>query len=112
MEDEEEARLLREEKELMSPSTELEYDENTDWLRGCGWPRWFANKPLYLIIATSRVLPASGEAVYLGTWDGMDWISCTASETKLRQSLEVIALVLDRCEETLRQTLWVMRCWL
>jgi hypothetical protein len=112
MEDKEEARLLREEKELMSPSTELEHDENTDWLRGCGWPRWFANKPLHLIIATSRVPPASGEAVHLGTWDGMDWISCTASETKLRQSLEVIALVLDRCEETFRQTPRVMRCWL
>jgi hypothetical protein len=47
MEDEEEARLLREEQEWMSLSNELEHDENTDWLRGCGWPRWYANKPLH-----------------------------------------------------------------
>jgi hypothetical protein len=39
MEDKKEARLLREEQELMSPSNELEHDEKTDWLRGCSWPR-------------------------------------------------------------------------
>jgi hypothetical protein len=36
MEDEQEAGLLREEQELMSPSIELEHDENTDWQHGCG----------------------------------------------------------------------------
>jgi hypothetical protein len=112
MEDEEEARLLREEQELMSLSNELEHNENTDWLRGCGWPRSFGNKPLHLIVATSRVPPASSKAVHLGTWDGMEWISCAAFETKLRRLPEVIALVLDRCEETLQQTPRVMRCWL
>jgi hypothetical protein len=35
MEDEEDARLLREEQELISLGNELELDENTDWLRGC-----------------------------------------------------------------------------
>jgi hypothetical protein len=52
---EEEARLLREEQESISLSNELEHDEKTDWLRSCYWPRWFAHKPLHLIIATSRV---------------------------------------------------------
>jgi hypothetical protein len=112
LEAEEEARLLQEEQESMSPRNELEHDEKTDWLRGCGWPHWFAHKPLHLIIATSRVPPSSGEDVHLGTWGCMDWISCTASETKLRQLLEVVALVLDRCDEILRQTPRVMRCWL
>lgn len=96
----------------MSLSNELEHDEKTDWLRGCGWPHWFAHKPLHLIIATSRVPPSSGEDVHLGTWDCKEWVSCAASETKLRQLLKVAALVLDRCEETLRQTPRVMRCWL
>jgi hypothetical protein len=112
VEAEEEARLLREEQESMSLSNELEHDEKTDWLRGCGWPRWFAQKPLHLIIATSRVPPSSDEAVHLGAWNCMEWISCAASETKLRQLLDIVALVLDRCEETLRQTPRVMRCWL
>jgi hypothetical protein len=67
MEDEEDARLLREEQELISSSNELEHDENTDWLCGCGWPRWFTDKLLHLIVVTSRVPPASGEAVHLGT---------------------------------------------
>jgi hypothetical protein len=53
-----------------------------------------------------------GEDVHLGTWDCMEWVSCAASETKIRQLLKVAALVLDRCEETLRQTPRVMRCWL
>jgi hypothetical protein len=112
MEAEEEARLLREEYESLSLSNELEHDENTDWLRSCGWPRWFAHKPLYLIIATSRVPPSSSEAIYLGTWNCMDWISCKATEVKLRRLLEIASLVVDRCEETLGQTLQAMRCWL
>lgn len=62
MEAEEEARLLQQDQELMFLSNELEHDEKTDWLRGCGWPRWSAQKPLYLIIATS-----TGEAIHLGT---------------------------------------------
>lgn len=49
MEAEEEARLSREEQEPMSPSNEFEHDEKTDWLRGCGWPRWFAQEPLHLV---------------------------------------------------------------
>jgi hypothetical protein len=112
MEAEEEARLLREEHELLSLSNELEHDENTDWLRGCGWPRWFAHKPLHLIIATSRVPPSSSEAIHLGTWNCMNWISCKATEAKLRRLLEIASLVVDRCEETLRQTPRAMLCWL
>jgi hypothetical protein len=58
------------------------------------------------------VVLASGRAVHLGTLDGIEWISCAATETKLRQLLKVIATVLDRCEETLQQTPRVMRCGL
>ncbi|KAH9876388.1 hypothetical protein J1614_003867 [Plenodomus biglobosus] len=112
MEAEEEARLLREEQGSMSLSNELKHDEKTDWLRGCGWPRWFAHKPLHLMIATSRVPPSHSESVHLGTWNCMDWISCAAAERNLRRLLDVVALVLDRCEETLQQTPRVMRCWL
>lgn len=39
MEDEGETRLLRDEQEWMSLSNQLEHDENTDKLRGCGWSR-------------------------------------------------------------------------
>jgi hypothetical protein len=27
---------------------ELDHDKNTGWLRGCEWPLWFANNPIYL----------------------------------------------------------------
>jgi hypothetical protein len=66
MEAEEEARLLREEQESMSLSNELKYDSKTGWLRGCGWPRWFAHKTLLLIVATARLPPSAGEGVRLG----------------------------------------------
>ena len=112
MEAEEEARLLREEHEFMSLSNELEHDENTDWLRGCGWPRWFAHKPLHLIIATSRAPPSRNQTFHLGTWNGMNWTSCKATEAKLRRLLEIVSLAMDRCEETLAQTPRAMRCWL
>jgi hypothetical protein len=67
MEAEEEARLLQHDQGFMSLSNELEHDEKTDWLRGCGWLRWFAQKPLYLIIATSRLTSSTKEAIHLGT---------------------------------------------
>lgn len=50
--------------------------------------------------------------IHLGTWDCVEWISYTASEKKLRLLVEVAALVLNWCEETLQQTSRVMRCWL
>jgi hypothetical protein len=81
----------------MPLSNELEHDEKTDWLRGCGWPRWFACKPLHLIIATPRIPPSNNKGVHLGTWDCMEWVTCSASETKLRKLLEIVALMLDRC---------------
>jgi hypothetical protein len=112
MEAEEETRLLQEEQESMSLSNKLEHNEKMDWLRGCGWPRWFAQKLLHLIITTSRVPPSSNEAVHFGTWNCMGGISCAALETKLRRRLGIVALVLDWYKETLRQTPRVMRCWL
>jgi hypothetical protein len=113
MEAEEEARLLQQEREAMALNNELVHDEKTDWLRGCSWPRWFAYKLLNLIIATSR-MPSfhTDEDIHLGTWDCVEWISYAASEKKLRLLMEVAALVLNRCEETLQQTSRVMRCWL
>jgi hypothetical protein len=96
----------------MSLSNELEHDEKTDWLRGCGWPRWFAQKPLHRIIATSRLAAFTNEAVHLGSWNGVEWISSAATESKLRQLSKIVHLVLGRCEETLEQTPRVLRCWL
>ena len=36
---------------------ELEHDENTEWLRGCKWPAWFAHKPIYIIVAAATLPP-------------------------------------------------------
>jgi hypothetical protein len=104
VEAEEEARLSQQDREYMSLSNELEHDEKTDWLRGCGWPRWFAQKPLHLIIATSRLPLSMNGAIHLGTWNCSEWISCADPESRLRQLTKIVHLVLDRCEETLEQT--------
>jgi hypothetical protein len=39
MEEEEEARLAEEAQGFTCLFEELEHDENTEWLPGCGWPR-------------------------------------------------------------------------
>ncbi|KAF1354300.1 hypothetical protein EJ07DRAFT_68878, partial [Lizonia empirigonia] len=69
MEAEEEARLADEAQGSTSLTDELEHDENTDWLRGSGWPRWFAHKPLHLIVATSRLPSPRNEVLHLGSWN-------------------------------------------
>jgi hypothetical protein len=53
MEAEEEQRLSDEEAGSAEQTLELEHDENTEWLRTSEWPRWFQNRPLHIIIATS-----------------------------------------------------------
>jgi hypothetical protein len=56
MEAKEEARLVDKERDFIVLAEELEHDKNTNWLRGCEWPCWFAYKPLYLIISTATTL--------------------------------------------------------
>ncbi|KAK7178263.1 hypothetical protein PSPO01_15690 [Paraphaeosphaeria sporulosa] len=90
----------------------LEHDENTRWLRECGWPRWFACRPLHVIAATSQLPSPKHEALYLGSWNGSEWISCSAIEAKLLKLVELVGRALDRCEETLLSTTRVLRCWL
>ena len=69
MEAEEEARLVGEIQGSTALTDELEHDENTDWLRGSGWPMWFAQKPLHLIIATSQAPSSRNEDLNLGSWN-------------------------------------------
>lgn len=112
MEDEEEQRLGNEAEANLSLPVELEHDENTPWLRQCGWPRWFACRPLHMIAATSQLPSPKPEDLYLGSWNGTEWISCLATETKLLKLVELASCALDRCEETLSSTTRVLCCWL
>jgi hypothetical protein len=34
---------------------ELEHDENTECIRGCEWPTWYADKPIHLIAAVTSL---------------------------------------------------------
>jgi hypothetical protein len=113
IEAEEEQRLLIEQGNSMALDEELEHDENTDWLRGCPWPIWFAHKPLHLVV-TAASLPSSNTSTdfSLGLWNGMECISPTASERILWEILEASRVVFSRCEETLLHILRVLRCWL
>ena len=51
MEAEEEQRLLQMEENAPTLDDQLEHDQNTDWLRGCGWPTWFVGKLLMVIVS-------------------------------------------------------------
>jgi hypothetical protein len=53
LEAEEEARLP--EEQTTSLDRELEHDENTEWLRGCEWPKRFLHKPLHIIVAAAAL---------------------------------------------------------
>lgn len=67
MEAEEEARLADEERDFTVLAKELEHDKNTNWLRGCEWPRWFAHKPLHLITSTATTPLPLNKDRYLGS---------------------------------------------
>jgi hypothetical protein len=111
IEADEEARLASEAQEFACQSQELEHDENTDWLRGCGWPRWFAHKPLHIITSTAQT-PQQEADLSLGSWDGIAWISSAQVEAVLCRLVQLTSCVLARCEETLLDTPRALRCWL
>ena len=112
MEEEEEARLAEEAQGFTCLVGELEHDENTEWLRGCGWPRWFAHKPLHLVTSTATTPSRREEDMYLGSWNGEKWVSDASMETSFRTLLEISSRAFARCEETLLQTPRVFCCWL
>jgi hypothetical protein len=49
-----------------------------------------------VLIATSRIPPASGESVYLGDWDCMEWISYAASVLVCHSSFYLLSLSFTR----------------
>ena len=92
---------------------ELEQDENTEWLRGCEWSKWFANRPLALIVvAAQQPSVTHNQDFVLGTWQGVDHISPVADERVLRYLVTVVNLMLIHYEETLYKTPRVLRCWM
>ena len=111
LEAKEEARLL--EEQMTSLDRELEHDENTEWLRGCEWPKWFLHKPLHVIVAAAALPPPNTtKDVALGLWQGSERVSPVKSERIIWRILEASKIVFQRCEVTLNQTSRVLRCWL
>ncbi|KAH8696797.1 hypothetical protein GQ44DRAFT_779550 [Phaeosphaeriaceae sp. PMI808] len=93
MEDEEEQRLANEVQVNASLPVELEHDENTPWLRQCGWPRWFARRPLHVIAATSQLPSRKHKDLYLGAWNGTELISYSSTEGKLLKLVDLASCV-------------------
>lgn len=113
MEAEEEQRLLSEQSNAIALDEELEHDENTEWLRGCEWLAWFACKPIHLIVAATKLLSTNTlEDFPLGLWSGFEYVSPSGSERVIWKIIEASKVVFRRCEETLKQTPRVLRCWL
>jgi len=112
MEADEEARLREEDQRDATFDFELDMDENSDWLRGCGWPKWFRQKPMAILLAAATV-PNRGCArdLFLGSWNGVDCISPAASEKALQLLSTATQQVLSRCQESLISTPRVLRCW-
>ena len=113
MEAVEEKRLSQESEQHMVFDDDLDANENGDWLRGSGWPRWFRHKPLPIII-TAAMMPAKGhpQDLFLGKWYGQDCISPVASERALQLLVAASHQVLRRCLETLAHTPRTLRYWL
>ena len=112
LEEEEEQRLLNERSGGVALDEELDYDENTEWLRGCEWPTWFSGKPLHIIVAAATFPSFTTlDDFSLGLWNGIECISPGSSETVLRKIIEASKVVFQRCEETVKQTPRVLRCW-
>jgi len=113
MKAEEEKRLLEQQDESIALDEELEHDENTEWLRGCGWPIWFANRPLHLLTAAATTPSFDAmKDLRIGIWNGLECVSLAASERVLWKLLHATDQVFHRCEETLAQTPRVLRGWL
>lgn len=110
--EEEEHRLANEAYANVCLPDKLLHNENTRWLRECGWPRWFVRRPLNVIAATSQLPSHKHQALYLGSWNSSEWSSRSATEAKLLTLVELTSHALDRCEETLSSTSRILRCWL
>ena len=112
MEAEEEARLCAKDERNATVDHELEADENSDWLRGRGWPVWFHQKPLPILL-TAATLPAKGcpRDLFLGRWNGLDCVSPVTTENALQLLSVASYQVLSRYQESLTCTPRVLRCW-
>ena len=109
----EQGRLSHEHECAPALDGEIDQDENSDWLRGCEWPRWFAHRPLSLIVAMSQIPETDPRTdIVLGSWHGMDCVATALEEQTLRRLLTATSLVFERCEDTLKSTPRVLRCWL
>lgn len=91
---------------------DLETDENSEWLRACGWVSWFKHKliPL-LVMGTTVPAPGCPSARRLGNWHD---IECSSPST-VERTLQLLSLasqaVIERCVKTLRHTRRVLGCW-
>jgi hypothetical protein len=52
-EDEEEEQRFDSSLKTVALDAELEHNDDTEWIRGCEWPTWYADKPIYLIAAVT-----------------------------------------------------------
>jgi hypothetical protein len=113
IEDEEDEQRFEDEPTVVALDAELEHDENTEWLRGCEWPAWFAHKPVHIIVAAAALPSArTSEDLVLGLWNGFECVSLAQTERVIWKILEASKIVFQRCEATLKQTPRVLRCWL
>jgi hypothetical protein len=94
IEDEEDEQRFEDKPTVVALDAELEYDENTKWLRGCEWPAWFAYKPIYIIVAAAALLFARTlEDLVLGLWNGFECVSLAQTERVIWKILEASRIV-------------------
>lgn len=124
--DETTARLLEEIEEQECSRLELlaqdhlaadieveEADETTPWLNVTKWPKQFAQRPLNLISKYGlqpAAVAVAGEDAYFGSFQETELFSRAHDETRLRQITWIFGLVYTRCQATLAETLYNIRC--
>lgn len=114
LERQEEQRLEGLHSDPISWDVEVEASETTTWLLRTRWPQQFAHCSLD-VIAQSTLQPVHhqrGDYELGYSQSGHALISTTAQEFRLRQLLQLVDLVFQRCEQTLAATSLTLRCWL
>ncbi|KFZ23272.1 hypothetical protein V502_02257 [Pseudogymnoascus sp. VKM F-4520 (FW-2644)] len=113
LEDEEDARILKESETYeVRGRLCVDDDETTPWLRYTKWPIRLAGKPLDIVIASTLQPTKHLDDYVLGTWAGRDFASPADDEAKLRTLMAAADLMLGRAMETLEKTHHCIRCWL
>ena len=96
-------------------STDVGIDDPTfrsNWMRRTGWQTTYYGVDRRFALQLRQPPAADGEALYLGSFGGMEMYSHADDERCLVLVRRALESFIDRCEDTVRHTDHSIRCWL